>query len=325
MQRKYNILVTASGGDIAQSVAKILRRIDWIGHIIGTDASSDNAALHFVDSLHTVPKAESPEYLTRLANIADKERVDFIIPVSEPELRVLWNAQHNQGCGPARLVVPGGKAVPVCMDKFDTVEFLKSHRIDMPWTVLTSHSAPIQFPCVLKDRWSWGSRNLQIIDDADSASFFAKRRHNAIFQEKLLPSDQEYTCGIFRGRKGNVSTIIFKRSLIGGHTGKGAVVNDKEIEDLCRRVALVLDLRGSINLQLIKTEKGPIPFEINPRFSSTVMFRELLGFRDVLWSLLDLLGIDFSMPSSFLAGTRIYRIYDELIFFPKEPSDLNKQ
>ena len=33
------------------------------------------------------------------------------------------------------------------------------------------------------------------------------------------------------------------------------------------------------------TKKGPMIFEINPRFSSTVYMRHKLGFTDVIWSL----------------------------------------
>ena len=44
---------------------------------------------------------------------------------------------------------------------------------------------------------------------------------------------------------------------------------------------------GSINLQLRMVEGVPMLFEINPRFSSTVEFRDEFGFKDLIWSLED--------------------------------------
>ncbi|VVH65373.1 hypothetical protein BSPLISOX_1590, partial [uncultured Gammaproteobacteria bacterium] len=35
--------------------------------------------------------------------------------------------------------------------------------------------------------------------------------------------------------------------------------------------------------QLINTSKGACVFEINPRISSTVGMRNLIGFQDVIW------------------------------------------
>jgi carbamoyl-phosphate synthase large subunit len=40
-----------------------------------------------------------------------------------------------------------------------------------------------------------------------------------------------------------------------------------------------------MNIQMRLTDKGPRVFEINPRFSSTVLMRHRLGFSDVLWAI----------------------------------------
>lgn len=315
-KNKYNILITAVGGDIGQGIAKILRRSDLANRIIGTDVSSDNPARNFVDSFYLVPKADSPEYLKRLEQIIDKEKIDFLIPVSEPELKAVWDAKNNRGWEPARLVMPGGLALPLCLDKLDTMEFLKKQGILVPWTSLVSAGDPPALPCILKDRWGWGSKSFQLIDDLESARFFAKRRPNAIFQEKLSPGEAEYTCGIFRSSNGNINIVVLHRMLASGLTGKAVVMKDEEIENLCRKVAEALSLRGSINLQLIKTKNGPMPFEINPRFSSTAIFRDAIGFKDVIWSLLDLLGEEIGPSFTPPVGARFYRIYDEIIIAP---------
>ena len=127
------------------------------------------------------------------------------------------------------------------------------------------------------------------------------------------PKNQEYTCGVFRSAGGDIRTITFRRALKNGMTGSGSVEENKEIQDLLHQIADAFELVGSINVQCILTKDGPKVFEINPRFSSTVRFRHLLGFQDVLWSILDILNIDlppFSVPAS---KTRFARVYDEIV------------
>ena len=65
---------------------------------------------------------------------------------------------------------------------------------------------------------------------------------------------------------------------------------------MCEVIAKGLDLRGSMNIQLRLTDKGPRVFEINPRFSSTVLMRHRLGYTDVLWALDEAEGKSISFP-----------------------------
>jgi len=54
-------------------------------------------------------------------------------------------------------------------------------------------------------------------------------------------------------------------------------------------------------------------FEINPRFSSTVMFRHLLGFKDLIWSINEIAGKEVGDYIPPRAGTRFYRSSQEVI------------
>ena len=59
---------------------------------------------------------------------------------------------------------------------------------------------------------------------------------------------------------------------------------------MCKKIAVEFKLIGSMNIQLILTKAGPRIFEINPRFSSTVLMRHMLGFSDLVWSVNERLG-----------------------------------
>ena len=84
------------------------------------------------------------------------------------------------------------------------------------------------------------------------------------------------------------------------------------VESLLNEIADGLDLHGSINVQLRITEKGPMIFEINPRFSSTAYMRHKLGFTDVHWSIKEHFGELIELTSAKV-GTILVRNQDIMI------------
>ena len=51
-----------------------------------------------------------------------------------------------------------------------------------------------------------------------------------------------------------------------------------------------------MNIQFQLADEGPRVFEINPRFSSTVLMRHCIGFSDVLWTLEEAEGKSVVFP-----------------------------
>ena len=100
---------------------------------------------------------------------------------------------------------------------------------------------------------------------------------------------------------------------MGGFSGYGEVILNSEIEKLLNIIAEQLLLNGSINVQLIVNEKKPCIFEINPRFSSTVRFRDLLGFRDLIWSIQDKLGLPIDPYIHVKGNKKFYKGFNEYI------------
>jgi carbamoyl-phosphate synthase large subunit len=142
--------------------------------------------------------------------------------------------------------------------------------------------------------------------DPELASRYRELRPDDVWQELLLPDDQEYTCGVYRTRRGEVRAMAIRRIWRYGKTVAGEVIEQAEIERYLTLIAERLELLGSINVQLRLTERGPIAFEINPRFSGTVVFRHLLGFEDFLWSLQEARGFGLDPFETVRSGTRFF-------------------
>ena len=129
----------------------------------------------------------------------------------------------------------------------------------------------------------------------------------SVVQELLLPADQEVTCAIYRTKDGRTAVLQLLRTLVGGFTGWAQVIDHPEVSKQCVQIAEGLGLQGGINAQLRLTEQGPRIFEINPRFSSTLLMRHKMGFCDAVWTVQEALGksVSFYHPRVGTTGVRV--------------------
>lgn len=288
------VLITGIGGDISQGVATILRECRPGLRLVGVDTHPDHGGRLFVDSCEIVPVAHHPSYRSALDAVIVRHGVDVVIPMSEPELGELRAV--NSSIPDVKWVTAGERAVAVGLDKLATIKALEGLGLPVPWTVPVGEGLPFEYPCVLKNRCGSGSRAVFKIENDEDAAYFSKRHPCAIFQELLEPADREITCAVYRNRSGDIASLLMLRRLTGGFTGWARVIHDVPTADMCARIAAGLELRGSMNVQLRLTDKGPRVFEINPRFSSTVLMRHRLGYRDVLWAMDEVEGRTVTYP-----------------------------
>jgi carbamoyl-phosphate synthase large subunit len=305
------ILVTGCGGDIALGLGKILKQCQIADRIIGCDIHDDHAGSAVFNDCFKVKRADDPDYLGEITFLVKEQSVDLVIPVSEPELRALLRLNTLDSIADVPVIIANKKSLELGFDKLATAEFLKKLDCLSPWTRLVCDGAPNELPCIVKSRFGSGSKDVRVVNSEILIDFYSQNNSDFIWQELLLPDDQEYTCGLYRTLQGETRSIIMNRKLTGGLTGQGVVVESPEIKDLLCRLAESIDLKSSINVQLRLTAKGPVVFEINPRFSSTIVFRHQMGFQDVLWSVQECAGLTLGNYNHPKPGTRFYRLSQE--------------
>ena len=289
------LLITAIAGDIAQAIALIVRETLPDCRILGVDIHDRHGGGLFVDEWYLAPPASSPDYGSWMEALMRRESIDACIPMSEAELRRFADANLKTVAG-ARLMMPNGKAIQVGCDKLATARFLEAIGCPAPWTISVDECRPsTPFPCVFKPRCSAGSKGVFVCKSAEEACFFAEMHPESVLQELLLPEDREVTCAIYRTNDGRIAILQLLRKLVGGFTGWAKVIDDPDVRSQCAQLARSLDLRGAINVQLRLTDRGPRIFEINPRFSSTVLMRHRMGYQDVVWALKEMMGEPFDI------------------------------
>ncbi|MBR1174234.1 ATP-grasp domain-containing protein [Bradyrhizobium sp. KB893862 SZCCT0404] len=306
-------LITGCAGDIALALARIARDAGAVHRLIGCDIHADHAGPAFFDVCELVPRANDVAYLETLDRIVKTYRVDVIVPMSEAEITVLLAGGHLGAFAGVPVLTANRLAVETGLDKYATFNRLAAHKLGVPWTCIVGEAQPLALPCILKRRRGQGGKDLRLINTDEEVEIATRTRPGDLWQELLLPEDQEYTCGLYRSRTGETRTIVLRRRLQGGLTGAAVVVDSAPFSPLLHGIADALDLNGSINVQLRLTANGPKVFEINPRFSSTVGFRHRLGFHDFIWSLLDSRELAIGAYRAPSPGIRMYRCADEVI------------
>lgn len=309
-----NILITGIAGDIGNGIGRILKNSEFTERLIGCDIHDEHMGQFVFHECELVSRADAGNYIDDLVRIARKHAVDAIIPTSEPELRFLLNKGVLDELDGIPLIMASREALRIGFDKLETARFLEKQNLPFPWTAIVDDSEPREFPCILKSRFGAGSKEVRLIDDAELVSAHRKLFPGHIWQELIGTADDEYTCGVYRSRTGEIRNIVFRRRLNAGITSYGVVVDNPVIDQLCIDIASAINLVGSINVQLRLASRGPVVFEINPRFSSTVAFRHKLGFEDVIWAISERIhGVLPSYRNRPLSGTKIFRKFDEVI------------
>ena len=308
------ILVTGIACDIGNAIGRILAASDICDSVIGCDIHDQYGGKHIFHKCFIVPRANDTNYIDILCRLVEENQITLIVPTSEAEQRFLLSNDMLSSIGNAKLILPSICAMEVGYDKLKTTHFLKEADLPYPWTYEVKKLRPKSLPCILKSRTGSGSKDIKLVKSEYEISLYEKLYPDFIWQEQIGSDTEEYTCGVYRSTRGEIRVISFHRRLTQGHTSFGELVDVGQITRLCEEIADRLELVGSINVQLRLVDEVPVVFEINPRFSSTVMFRHMMGFQDLIWSIYETLLMELpEYKLKYEVGRRFFKKYEEVI------------
>ena len=313
---QIKVLVSAVGGDIGTSVAKILYESGK--HVTGCDIKDNPTGRQFIDDFFISPPAKlGTQFVKWALSICIEQNISLFIPINEIEIAAVSSESSQFDKYGIKVLIIASPFVEIFLDKYKTERFLREEvRLKTPKSFLLSEfENQLSFPLIAKPRSGRGGHgNCRIDDEFDLR--YAQRKFkdgNYIIQEYIGEPDQEYTTAIFSNRK-LASSITFRRQLgFGGLSSEVELVSDPEMESNAATLASAINLYGSINVQSRKMNGKHYIFEINPRISSTALFRHFFGFKDVLWWCESLTGTDYTYTKNFKSGIG-KRLLNEVYF-----------
>ena len=311
------IFITAIGGDIGYGVVKSLKKSNHDIYIIGCDIKKYNCSYDLVDEFYLSPAyMKEDEWWKFVLGLVVSREIDYLWPVTEPEIRIVNKRKeelHN-----VKVIINNPLVLEIAMDKGKTAEYLEKAGVPTPHTWWKSEDGPKKYPLIVKEKFSCGSHGIKIVNSQKELTDALNNMQAPIIQEYIGNEKEEYTLTIFSD--GNiVNYIVFKRTLgFGGMSRFVELVHNDKLKKMAQTIAKILDLKGSINVQMRKQEGMYYVFEINPRISSTIGFRLLLGFNDPAWwiDMLEGKNIEkYKYPNERVYGVRSV---EEKLFFEEK-------
>jgi len=294
------VLVTGSGSLLGQGIIKSIIDSDLKCKIVGADYFPSAVGLYWVNKGYLLPDFLKPEisekqFIESIVKIINKEKIDFVLIGLDFEIPIL--AKHKieiEKITKAKLIVSSNQIVRIGNDKWETVKYLKKNGFNYPESTLPDMVDDFlisnKFPLIVKPRFGHTSKNVFLVNNKKELFDSIIKCNKPIIQEYLSNSNSEYTCGsVFFDNK-LISLVSLRRTLKNGNTYEAFSEKTNGIDKYIKKLTFSLKPLGPINFQLRIADRGPVVFEINPRFSGTTPIRAIFGINEVVILLKKLSG-----------------------------------
>jgi carbamoyl-phosphate synthase large subunit len=334
MRRHCRVLVTGAGSAVGQGIVKALRISKLPVSVIAADISPMNAALYRADEAVIIPRVEQPDSLAITIELIRRHRIDVVMVGSEFDLEFFsFNKVEIESITEAVVVVAPPEVVAIANDKWLTTEFLRENNLPYKEAYLPKdqadavrHAETWGYPVVLKTRRGTSSRHVHIVEDSNSLKKLFLDTALPMLQKVIdVPSSElssEYTCSIFRAVDDSIiGPFTARRALRGGTSWLIEVAPFEALYTPLLDIAGALNCFGSLNVQLMLTDEGVIPFELNSRFSGTTAIRAHFGFNEPAMALRSFFYNEEIPPPVVSAGVAM-RYHEEVFIEDLASSDL---
>lgn len=247
--------------------------------IVATDMSSYAPAIYVADAYYLVPEITDYRYLQTILEICEKERINAITTLIDPEVEILSKNRELFSKIGVEVLAPYYDTAVLCFDKFKLYEYLKKCGVKTPATYGSYDEAinaiteqVLSFPVFVKPRTGSGSVGARRIDDMYALKVACTADSSLIIQEYMNCTDMDADVYIDTITHQPVS-IFSKRKIetkIGGASKTISFKDDKLVDFLCR-VLKNFKFNGPIDVDLFCKDGEYYLSEINPRFGGAYL------------------------------------------------------
>lgn len=293
MRGACRVLVTGAGSGVGQGIVKALRISEMPVTVVSGDIAPMNAALYRADEGILLQRVESPDALQKIIETIAAHRIDVVMIGSEFDLAFFAeNRDVIEEHTGVRIVVAPIEVVRIADDKWLTAEFLRENGLPYAKSCLPlglQEAAEVAkhwgYPVIVKTRRGTSSRHVHIVHDEGGLRDAWSATPNPMLQQMVdIPKAElhnEYTCSVFKTANGTLlGPFTARRTLRGGTSWHVEVAPFPHLNDLLLAIGMALPFEGSLNIQLMVGADGPVPFELNARFSGTTAVRAHFGFNE---------------------------------------------
>ena len=301
------VLITGVGGrSVGHQILHAISLVRDKYRLVATDIENFSFGLYLADAAYLVPRADDGDYITAIEELVAQEKIQIILPGTEPEVRSLVLARDRLARLGCTVLASSLDVIQVCSNKLRLHAWLESNGFIVPRTANAENwrqlDAEAGFPLVGKPtEESGGSRNVAILMNEGEVERYVddnRGSREVLLQEYVGSPDEEYTVGVMISKSGElIDSIVMHRRLLGLSLGahrrwngktyalstgysQGNIVQHPALQEVCERLALEIGIRGPANIQCRVAPRGVTILEVHPRFSGTTSIRAEAGFNE---------------------------------------------
>lgn len=250
--------------------------------VFAMDSDAKIAQLYKNEKVFTVPNIAEDNFENTICTIIKENQIDFYIPVIDEELLIATKISKNMGI---HTLSPHRDFISLCLDKFQLMYTLEKHNISsIPTMTGDSYQGEYAYPIFLKPNVGRGSRGIRKIDTFEQYEAYFLLEEYAKKEVLVQPyiGGDEYTISVTVNNLNQLLSVIPKIVYTKqGITKYAKSVHHQQIENICQKIVETLTPHGSFNVQLKLVDDEIFIFEINPRFSTTLVLSVASGVNEI--------------------------------------------
>jgi carbamoyl-phosphate synthase large subunit len=270
----FTILFTAIGRrvELVKAFRNSFVEKNIEARVLGVDTNPQMAsASYFVDEVFSVLRVSEVGYIKSLLEVCQREKVDMLIPLFEPEFAILDEHRKEFLEDGTFVLLSDINALQICSDKCKTYKFFTENNIKTPSTWL-ANDFPLEtsFPLFVKPCSGMGSQGAKRAASAMELDSALKYSKDMIIQQYI--SGTEYTLDVLADFEGHALSVVPRERLEvrSGEVSKGKTVDRPDLIEQAVYIVEKLGAIGPLTLQCIDTGSDVYWIEINPRFGGGV-------------------------------------------------------
>ena len=242
--------------------------------VIATDCSNVAPAVYEADVFYLVPRMTAPGYIEKILEICEKEHVDGVFSLIDPELSLLAKERDRFLAIGTTPIVSSYELCEMCLDKFRMYQKLCEMQIptgkcfvDKELFKAAVAKGEITFPVFVKPARGSASININKVNSMKEIDLLFELYDGLMIQEVM--DGQEYGADVYIDLLSGKCTSIFVKKKIkmrAGETDKSVSVKDEALFSMIRNFVEACGFRGMIDIDIFKIDGIYYLSEVNPRF-----------------------------------------------------------
>ena len=268
-----NILILSSGtrNNIVQYFKETL---SGKGKVICTDMSILAPSIYEADQYYIVPRMTAPGYLDVILDICEKEKIDGVLSLIDPELSLLARNKDKFEAVGTTVIGSSYELCEMSLDKFEMFKWLINHGYKCAKSYMDKETffadvaaGKAKYPVFVKPARGSASIAISKVYDKETVELLFAHDENLMIQEFL--DGQEIGADVYIDMiSGEVVSIFTKKKIKmrAGETDKAVSFKDEKLFELIRKFVSEAGYRGQIDIDIFDIDGEYYISEINPRF-----------------------------------------------------------